>query len=282
MVCRIFMCCHKTFDTVPPLCIPFQAGRAINPTIVGIAGDDTGDSISGKNREYCELTVQYHAWKNDSAEYVGFCHYRRFFCFDKKVKLPYIALGRQFTERQRELLGTEEQINDLCRRYDIILPRAEDMGISVREHYRTSEFHHEEDLTLFAEITAELYPKLSEYTESYLSQNKQYFCNMFIMDRVHFNEYCTFLFGILNEFDMRKTLHGSFQDDRTDGYLAERFVGIYLLYAKDRGARIAEISRIDAGCEWKKRIACALLPPETQRRFLVKKLVKKALTDGDR
>lgn len=274
MACRIYMCCHKAFDTVPPLCIPIQAGRAINSMIDGIPGDDTGDSISEKNREYCELTVQYHVWKNDSTENVGFCHYRRFFCYDKSVKLPYIAFGK-LSERQKKLLGTEEQIYELCRQYDIILPRAEDMGISVREYYCTSEYHHKEDLDLFVEITAELYPKLSDYMERYLSQHKQYFCNMFIMNRERFDEYCTFLFSILSEFDKRKTLHGSFQDDRTDGYLAERFVGIYLLYAKDHGARTAEISRIDTGCNTKKRIAWALLPPESRRRFLVKKLIKR-------
>lgn len=272
-MCRIFLCCHKTYDEVPPLCVPIQGGRAINPPVAGIAGDDTGENISDKNREYCELTVMYHAWKNTDFSHVGFCHYRRFFCFDEGKK-PYRAVKRIGGENRR-LLGTAEQIERLCGEYDIILPRAEDMGISVREHYASSAFHHAEDLALFEEIIAEKFPKLSPAAEEYLRGTKQYFCNMFIMDRQHFDEYCGYLFGILSEFDRRKTLHGSFQDDRTDGYLGERFVGIYLLYAKKRGAKIKEISRIDAGCGAGKRLGCALLPPESRRRFLAKRIVKR-------
>ena len=72
---KIFLCCHKSFSIVPPLCIPIQGGRAINLAVPGVMGDDCGDSISEKNREYCELTVQYYAWKNENLDYYGFCHY---------------------------------------------------------------------------------------------------------------------------------------------------------------------------------------------------------------
>ena len=34
-----------------------------------MTADNTGDNISRKNRKYCELTVQYWAWKNEQADY---------------------------------------------------------------------------------------------------------------------------------------------------------------------------------------------------------------------
>ena len=43
--------------------------------------DDEGLNISDKNPMYCELTTQYWAWKNVTAEYYGFCHYNRYFDF---------------------------------------------------------------------------------------------------------------------------------------------------------------------------------------------------------
>ena len=61
---KIFMCCHKDFDTVPPLCTPIQCGSAINSPVDGALPDNIGDNISEKNPEYCELTAHYYAWKN--------------------------------------------------------------------------------------------------------------------------------------------------------------------------------------------------------------------------
>jgi hypothetical protein len=88
-----------------------------------------------------------------------------------------------------------------------------------------------------------------------------------------FNEYCEFLFPLLEEFDKRKTMHGSFQDDRTDGYLGERFLGIFIFYIQNRGDRIKELSRIDIDCTVKKRMLYRLFPPQSKRRKQIKKIV---------
>lgn len=271
---KIFMCCHKPFEFVPPMCTPIQCGSALHEKICGAVYDDNGDNISEKNPEYCELTAHYYAWKNIEADYYGFCHYRRFFCFDERVSKPYLA-KKGLSGKDFKLLGTEKLIKELVESNDMIVPRSEDMGVPVRRHYETSKYHFADDLALFVNILADKFPYLKPFADDYLSQTKQYFCNMFVMKRELFFDYCEKLFGILSEFDERKSLHGDFQSDRTDGFLGEIFTGIYIAYCRKNGAKILELPRIDVDCGFKKRAGYLILPPESKRRFLAKKVVKK-------
>ena len=68
------------------LFLPIQVGRAISSVDLGIQGDDTGDNISWKNRNYCELTALYWAWKNlKEVDIIGLCHYRRYFLLKNNI-----------------------------------------------------------------------------------------------------------------------------------------------------------------------------------------------------
>lgn len=268
---KIFMCCHKGYDIVPPLCEPMQCGSAIFPPIEGALRDDGGENISHRNREYCELTAHYFAWKNVATDYYGFCHYRRFFCAGK-TRLPYIALRRLSERNRKALLGSEEYWRRLITSHEIITVKSENMGLTVREHYINAPYQYAEDLEIFVKILTKNHPELAAAADEYLSQNECYFCNMFVMDKPHFFEYCTILFGALSEFDGQKTMHGSFQADRTDGYLGEVFTGIYITYCRKNGAKIAEVPRLDVGCSFGKRLTFKLLPPESGIRFLAKRI----------
>ena len=69
----IMVCAHKRDACLaePPY-LPVQVGRAIAREDLGYTGDDSGENISAKNRNYCELTAQYWAWTNRSdADYLG-------------------------------------------------------------------------------------------------------------------------------------------------------------------------------------------------------------------
>ncbi len=267
---KIFMCCHRQFDIVPPLCIPIQAGAALNPPVAGAISDAEGESISEKNREYCELTAIYSVWRNHTADYYGFCHYRRLFCFDGSVKKPYLA-KKSLSEKERQrLLGTPQQISQLLEGCDICIPRAEDMGISARQYYIDSRYHYKEDLELFTQLLCKRHPELASAAEEYLSQSRQYFCNMFIMKQQHFHRYCGILFPLLEEFDSLKSPHHDFQSDRVDGYLAELFTGIFVTQLLSTGANVKFTARIDTSCTLKKRVLYRLCPPESKRRSFLR------------
>ena len=62
-ISKILVCVHKKdFFISDELYMPIQVGKSISNVDLGIQGDDSGDNISAKNREYCELTAYYWAW----------------------------------------------------------------------------------------------------------------------------------------------------------------------------------------------------------------------------
>ena len=64
---------------------PMRCGAVYDESNSTIPGDNTGENISAKRMQYCELTVQYWAWKNYQADYYGLCHYRRYFSFSDTI-----------------------------------------------------------------------------------------------------------------------------------------------------------------------------------------------------
>ena len=76
---KILVATHKKYwmpddDVYVPLHVGAEGKESL-----GYLPDNTGDHISSKNPSYCELTGLYWAWKNLDCEYIGLCHYRRYF-----------------------------------------------------------------------------------------------------------------------------------------------------------------------------------------------------------
>lgn len=274
---KLFVCCHQP-SPVPehPLLNPIQVGAALADThFPGFLHDDTGENISEKNRSYCELTAQYWAWKNVEADYYGFFHYRRYLYPDTTAKRPYI-IKREPSLAQLNKLGYED-FAELIQQYDMILPMGENMFVPVREHYAAAPFHHGKDLALAEKIVRKRHPEMAGALETYFSGTVLYFGNIFIMKRQVFHDYCAWLFPILEEFDRRADLDGYFpQERRVDGYLAERLLGVWTAYARDKGGVTLELPRVHFVPErlrrWGKQLVNAALPPGTQRRAGVKQL----------
>ena len=271
---KLFICCHRKVQ-VPehPLLVPIQVGAALAERhFPGFLRDDTGDNISAKNRSYCELTAQYWAWKNVDADYYGFFHYRRYLYPDIKAKLPY-RVEREASLPVLDKLGYAE-FGQLIRQYDIIVPKGENMYVSVREHYANAPFHHREDLELVEQIIHKRHPEMSEAQEAYLSDSLCCFGNIYIMRREVFHDYCAWLFPIIEEFDSRADTSGySVQEKRADGYLAERLLGIYVTFRRN-GLKTVELPRVlffDRPEYIRRRLLNAVLPPGSRRRALCRK-----------
>ena len=276
---KLFVCCHQPVE-VPkhPLLVPVQVGTALVETpFPGFLHDNTGDNISGRNHSYCELTAQYWAWKNLRADYYGFFHYRRYLypCLD--TKRPYCI-------RQNPSLSLLEQLDydsfpQIIEGHDMILPKGENMYLSVRDHYAGASNHFCKDLDLVSEIIRSSYPQMWDALDQYLSGSICYFGNIYIMNRSVFHDYCKWLFPILEEFDRYSQVSGRTpQEQRVDGYLAERLLGIYYTYRNDC-LETLELPRVhftmDSRKQYKaERAVYMLLPPGTRRRAWTKSLLQ--------
>ena len=279
---KIFVSCH--FETLVPdvdFLYPVHAGAALSKEhFNGFLEDNTGDNISEKNRSYCELTVLYWAWKNVVADYYGLFHYRRYLYPGVNSTRPYKIVGPP--EKELLLKYGYGDFDRLIEQYDLIVTVPEQMYVSVREHYAEAKHHHVKDLEAVEEIIKEKTPWMCEAMVEYLEGTKSYFGNIFIAKKAVLDEYCKWLFDVLDEFDRRADVNGyGVQEKRVNGYLAERLLGIYCTYVFQQGdKKVLQLPRMHFETNRTvkstvNKVAYYLLPPGSVRRSVIKKMVKK-------
>ena len=213
---KIIVATHKPYCMpADPLYFPIHVGHKVKQSI-GFPGDDTGDNISEKNRNYCELTGLYWAWKNLESDYIGVAHYRRHF-----------ALERFHRDTKQRIL-TMAQAQELLRKTDVVLPTPRNYFIETN-YSQYAHAHHAEDLDCTRQILAERH---SEYLDAYDRSMKQtvgHRFNMFIMKRELLDSYCTWLFDVLFELEKRLDISGySANDARVFGFVSERLLDVWL------------------------------------------------------
>lgn len=213
---RILIACHRPYPVPDNSCyLPVEVGAALHTKpIPGFAADDTGDNISRKNKNYCELTALYWAWKNLEAENIGLVHYRRYFAKPK----------RGFSGR----IADETDFLEALQKVPVILP--------VKRHYwietNYSQYvhaHHEQDLTVTREVLADRCPEYLPAYKREMEKRSGHRFNMFVMRADFFSAYCEWLFPIL--FEVEKRLDISDYDDynsRVFGFVAERLLDVWI------------------------------------------------------
>lgn len=209
---KIYIACHKPCN-VPKnnVYTPIHVGRSISKykeDMAHMIGDNIGDNISDKNPFYSELTAQYWVWKNiKDTEYVGFCHYRRFF-------------EKTFTENNIDkffINGT-----------DVLLA-----GPMLRTNGRFNHlknFVNGEDLAIMLYVIKKMYPDYYSTLSNYALGYIDYPLNMFVCRKALFDEYAKWIFNIL--FECEKFIKPSpySRARRVYGYLSEFLMPIYYIH----------------------------------------------------
>jgi hypothetical protein len=213
---KIIVATHKTYwMPEDPLYLPVHVGAAGKESL-GYVRDDTGDNISGKNVNYCELTGLYWAWKNLEADYVGLAHYRRHFS------------ARRHLKADRRFVITEKELRQVLSGTDVVLPVKRNYFIETN-YSQYVHAHHKEDLDLTRQILSEKYPAFVQAYDASMKRTDGHRFNMFIMKREYFDAYCKWLFDILFELERRLDISSySPYDARVFGFVSERLLDVWI------------------------------------------------------
>ncbi|MBQ7652784.1 MAG: DUF4422 domain-containing protein [Clostridia bacterium] len=219
---KILTVYHKEIDELrASFLLPLHVGSSSS---VGTLRDDDGDNISHKNPTFNEMTALYWAWKHyeviGDPDFLGLCHYRRFFLFENR-KYPYYECD-EFADVD-EAAFSEAALQGVLSSNSIVAPMRTKRR-SVGGSYASA--HHKEDLFLMLDILKERSPEILPYANKYLDSDGIYYYNMFVFEKSVFFDYAEWIFPILDEFE-EKT---SFKGERL--FISEILTGIYLYRLK--------------------------------------------------
>lgn len=192
----IFICTHKDFESQ----VKNPSYRTIDSRLLRNVY-----KVSGVFDDK-ELSEQYHfnyvSHFVELKDYVGFCHYRRYFKF----------------------LDNLPDISDIFSKSEVIIETPIEFNVTNAEIY--SSCHNQEDLKITESI---IESKFSEYLEAYRNfMNSKHFSpgNMFIMKKSNFLDYADFMERFVNEWiavvgtDMVKRV-----EENKEAYLKEGYPG---------------------------------------------------------
>ena len=184
--------------------IPIQVGAALTEERICDLRDDEGDNISHKNGQYCELTALYWIWKHDTSSYAGLGHYRRHFELNEDMlkRLVYSDI-------------------------DVVLTIPILNVPSVREVYGHD--HVAGDWDVMMEAVRTLAPEYAMAARELEQGNFYYGYNMVIARKKILDDYCEWLFPILEYCEAHCDVRVGTYQKRYIGFLAERLMGIYFL-----------------------------------------------------
>lgn len=213
------------------LYIPINAGNLAVPNKSEFAKkhckfeDEMKDNISHLNSKLNEMTAIYAYWKNlmKDADYVGFNHYRRLFRI--------------------------EDLNDIAE-YDIVdakpIPMFFNMSYftgspipNIKNGYAIC--HKIDDWNKMEELLKKT-PFYIDFEEWNKQNSLTSPCNMFVMKKKIFEEYCEFIFPILFELEKQVDLTGydNYQK-RQLAFISERLTSLFLYTKKKQGYKAKTI-----------------------------------------
>lgn len=205
---KVFVVCHKAIkDVFNEIYRPIVVGANKNNLNYEYK-DNTGDNISEKNADYCELTATYWIWKNFKSSIVGLNHYRRFF---------YLHGRRLDIKRIEKYLKNEE----------ILISRKKYLPSSIESIYERSPL--KDYLKILKNVLKANCYEYYEIFKKVILCNYTYPFNMLICFKKDFDAYSSWLFSVLFLVE-EEVKNGSISYvPRAYGYLAENLLITWII-----------------------------------------------------
>lgn len=184
---------------------PIQAGADLSEIRVAELLDNTGIHISGKNKQYCEMSATYWVWKNTDHAWKGIEHYRR------------------------HLLVSPEMLHDDI---DAVLPLPYICYPNTMTQFRR--FVGEEVLQALLKALQELHPDEYEDYCQILYGQYQYTYNLVCAKAEVFDMYCKWFFRITEYMETMADAVPVLASTRALSYVAEVLTNLYFMYHQDK------------------------------------------------
>lgn len=183
----IFICTHKDFKPIvsnSSYKIISQEGLDIIDTNgLELYYETNIEEITNEQLAWSELSRIYYIYKNYNVkDYIGFCHYRRYFDFLDNIDFAI----------------------DSLQEYDIICTGISNPELDVYKDW--DYFHNINDFEDVCAIAIELYNIDIKTINYFIHSETKYHYNMFVTSKQIFNEYCEFVFTIISNFKKNKKL----------------------------------------------------------------------------
>lgn len=180
---------------------PLQAGAALTTERVTEITDADGDNISEKNAYYNEMTGMYWLWKNTKWDYSGICHYRR--VFESDIIWKYLLDGDA----------------------DVILPVPSLVYPDLAGYYLN--WGNGDYYKTMLQVIKEQHETYYE-TALWCAEHPIFYPNnIFIAKREILEDYCEFVFSVIDEVEKRMQNYDGEKQKRC--WLSEHVTTIYYM-----------------------------------------------------
>lgn len=200
----------------PEWLVPLQVGAENAVRKIARLQDNQGRNISVKNKNYCEITGLYWLWKN------------------KLGKKP-VGNDRQYYglfQYRRMLMISEDDIYRLAdNEVDVVLPYPMIYAPNISEHHKR--YLSDKDWQVLLDVIGRYSPQYMCVMQDVMAQQYFYNYNVMIAERSVLNDYCQWLFDILEQVELLSSPPEQERADRYLGYMAENLATVYYLGNKN-------------------------------------------------